>query len=284
VTSPFSGQVVVITGAGSGIGRAIALAFAGHSTRLHLTDLREDRLQAVQKEVTERGSTATIHIVDSRQAHQLEALAAQVFAQENRVDILCNNAGVGHSGMAQDMPLETWREIIETNLLGPVHGVVAFLPRMLAQEGSAHIVNIASVAGLVGVPGLAAYCASKFGVVGLTEALAVEISSKKVQMHVICPGVINTNIVNDSRMGPLGKIDKEAIQQFYKAYGAEADQVAVDVFRALSGGKVLQLSAPGPYRFLWWLKRLWIRAYFWAGRWMGQVTIERGLPGGRRRA
>jgi len=278
-----SAPVVVVTGAGSGIGRAIALAFAARGARLHLTDLKPERLAETATAVQSRGGVAVTHVVDSRAPEQVEALAAAVFAQEGAVDVLCNNAGVGHSGRAHELPLATWREVIETNLMGPVHGVVAFLPRMLAQSRPSHIVNTASVAGLIGMPGMAAYCASKFGVVGMTEALAVELAPEKVRMHAVCPGVINTNIVRDSRMLPMGAVDMEGAIGFYERHGASPEQVARDVLRAVDGGGTVVLSAAGPYGLLWRVKRLSGWLYERITRWMGDQAFSHGFPGDPRR-
>jgi NAD(P)-dependent dehydrogenase (short-subunit alcohol dehydrogenase family) len=277
------GAVVVVTGAGSGIGRAIALAFAARGAKLHLTDLRRERLDEVAASVQKAGGRATLHAVDSRTPADVEALAAAVFAEDGRVDVLCNNAGVGHSGRAHEMPLATWQEIIQTNLMGPVHGVVAFLPRMLAQEGSSHIVNTASIAGLMGLPGMSAYCASKFGVVGMTEALAVELPPDKVRVHAICPGVIRTNIVKDSRLLAMGKVDIEGAVGFYERYGHDPAHVAQDVIAAVEGGQTVRLSKAGPYGFLWRLKRLSGWLYERVARWMGHQAMTRGFPGDTRR-
>ena len=274
--------VVVVTGAGSGIGRSIALAFAARGARLHLTDLRQERLDVVAAELRAKGTTVTTHIVDSRDPAQVEALVAAVYAADGRVDVLCNNAGVGHAGHAHEVPIETWHEVIETNLLGPVHGIVAFLPRMLAQDGRSDIVNTASIAGLVGMPGMSAYCASKFGVVGLTEALAVELDPNKVRVHAICPGIINTNIVRDARIQTMGAADQQSAVDFYERYGAGPEAVAADVLAAVDSGATLRLSAPGPWWFLWRIKRLHHALYERIARFMGNQTLSRGFPGDKR--
>ena len=268
-----------MTGAGSGIGRAIALAFAGRGARLHLTDLRQDRLDETAAAVRALGTSATTHIVDSRRPEDLARLADAVYQADGRVDVLCNNAGVGHAGHAHEMPLETWQEIIQTNLMGPVHGIVAFLPRMLAQDGRSHIVNTASVAGLLGLPGMSAYCASKFGVVGLSEALGVELDPEKIRVHAICPGIIATNIVADARILPMGAADQGGALEFYRRHGHDPARVAADVLEAVDSGAPLRLSAAGPYGWLWRLKRLSGWLYERAARWMGRHTFAHGFPG-----
>src|SRR5687768_12495231 len=119
-----AGKVAVVTGAGSGIGRSIALLLARRGARVHAADI----------------DGSTTHTVDVSDAAAVERLAADVFAAEGRVDLLFNNAGIGHAGDVVETPLEDWRRIVEVNLMGVVHGVHAFVPRMLAQDGRAHIV------------------------------------------------------------------------------------------------------------------------------------------------
>lgn len=193
-------RVVVITGAASGIGRATALAFADEGARLHLVDISRDGLQSLCREVKAKGCEATDHIVDCRDAAALMALAERVYAAEGRVDVLFNNAGVGFGGPTATMTEEDWRFVLDLNVYGVVWGVRAFLPRMEAQGGTSVIVNTASVAGLVPFPMMAAYCASKFAVVGLSEAMDLELRPKGIRVVAICPGIIDTPILKHGRI------------------------------------------------------------------------------------
>src|SRR5690606_23347373 len=162
----FKDRVVVITGAGSGIGRATAHAFARQGARLHLVDIHRGRVEEAAAEVRLLCPEAHAHVVDVRDAAAMEQLAQAVYARHARVDVLLNNAGVGHSALVQETSLDDWRWVLEVNLWGVIHGVHAFVPRLIDQGGRAHIVNTASLAGLIGLPSMAPYCASKFAVVG----------------------------------------------------------------------------------------------------------------------
>ncbi len=144
------GRTAVVTGAGSGIGRALALLLARRSAFVHVADLDAGRAQAVTHQILDSGGQAVAHTVDVSAA--VDALAEQV-AQAGGVDVLFNNAGIGHAGNVADTPLSDWQRVIDVNLMGVVHGVHAFVPLLLTQGRPAHIVNTASVAGLLPVPG-----------------------------------------------------------------------------------------------------------------------------------
>src|SRR4051812_39835681 len=171
------GKVVVITGAGSGIGRATAQLFGRLGARVHLADLNAEAVEAVRGEI----DGAVAHTVDCSDPAAVEALAERVFAAEGRVDVLHNNAGVGHAGDLEATTVDDWQRVIGVNLLGVAYGVQAFAPRMLSQGGGGSIVNTASAAGLFGIPEMAPYCASKWGVVGMTEALDAELRPRGIR-------------------------------------------------------------------------------------------------------
>ncbi|MCH9685222.1 MAG: SDR family NAD(P)-dependent oxidoreductase, partial [Deltaproteobacteria bacterium] len=144
----FKRRVVVITGAGSGIGRATAMAFAKHGARLHLVDIHRGRVEEAAAEARLVGPEAHAHAVDVRDPEAMEKLADEVYARHSRVDVLINNAGVAHSALVQETSLDDWRWVLDVNLWGVIHGIHVFVPRLIDQGGRAHIVNTASVAGL----------------------------------------------------------------------------------------------------------------------------------------
>jgi NAD(P)-dependent dehydrogenase (short-subunit alcohol dehydrogenase family) len=234
-----SGRVAVVTGAGSGIGRAIALRVARGGAVVHVADLDEQRAGAVTAEIAAAGGRASAHAVDVTDPAAVEALAAGVFAAHGGVDLLFNNAGVGHAGAVADTPLEDWRRIVEVNLMGVVHGVHAFVPRLLAQGRPAHIVNTASMAGLVASAGLVPYCTSKFAVVGLSEALDLEIGPQGVRVTALCPGIINTDIVRATTTRGAWGARQEKLTRFYATRGTSPDVVAAAALDAVARGLVI---------------------------------------------
>lgn len=198
------GRTAVVTGAGSGIGRAIAAKLGRAGAQVHVADVDGQRADTVVSEITAAGGHAWAHVIDVTDPDAVEALADGLFQPGGGVDLLFNNAGVGHAGEVADTPLEDWRRIVEVNVMGVIHGVHSFVPRLLAQGRPAHIVNTASMAGLVAPTGIGSYAVAKYGVVALTEVLAAELfeEGSKVGASVLCPGTVHTNIKNSSRNRP----------------------------------------------------------------------------------
>lgn len=243
-------QVVVITGAGSGIGRATALAFASKKARVYLVDVREDRVLAVKNEIEKDHGVAFAKVVDCTKPSELEQLAGEIFDKEGRIDVLHNNAGVGHMDDIQNTQVADWEWVMNLNFYGVVYGINAFLPFMLKQAGPAHIFNTASMAGLLGFPRMAPYCASKFAVVGLSESLNAELADKGISVTAICPGLIKTNISADGRMKY-----REGNGQLFERFGGSPDRVAKRIVALVGRSRSVETVASGTY-LLWLLKRL----------------------------
>lgn len=257
----FAGTVVVVTGAGSGIGRATARRFAGLGARLHLADIDAEALVRVREEIVAAGGTAQDHVVDSSDPTAVEGLAERVFATDGAVDVLHNNAGVGHAASTEHTTVEDWQRVIRVNLLGVAYGVQAFVPRMLRQGRGAAIVNTASGLGLIPAASMAPYTASKFGVVGMTEALNAELSPRGIELSAICPGIIDTEITGTATMGGEMAASQDAAVAFYRRYGASSDAVAESVVEAVRKRKLIQ---PVPTSHVvpgWLVHRLSARAF-----------------------
>jgi len=195
-------RIAVVTGGGSGIGRGMALAFADAGAHVAIADIEDAPARAVAREVESRGVRALVLHVDVSDRASVEALAEKVYGEFGAAHVLCNNAGVGAGGPLDQCSDDDWRWVLGVNLEGVVHGLQAFLPRMKRQDGEKHVVNTASMAGLIAFPGLGPYTASKYAVVGISETLRAEGASYGLGVSVLCPGLVRTNIVNSQRNRP----------------------------------------------------------------------------------
>lgn len=188
---PLLGQCAIVTGGSKGIGRAVALAIAQAGGDVVLAARALPALEAVAREVEALGRVALPVVCDVRKASDIEALAARAFEKFGRIDILINNAGLGHFGPVEELPVEQFDEMLAVNLRGPFLCTKAVVPAM-KRQGAGTIVNVASVAGLVGNPNLSGYNASKFGLMGFSEATMLELRQAGIKVAVICPGSVAT--------------------------------------------------------------------------------------------
>ena len=199
----FRDRVAVVTGAASGIGRGLAERFAVEGMKVVLADVEQDALRQAEVEMREKGFDVLGVRTDVSQAGDVEKLAQQTLDAFGAVHILCNNAGVaGFSGTVWESTLRDWEWVMGVNLWGVIHGVRTFLPIMLDQGSEGHIVNTASLAGIMGGGGI--YGVTKQGVVALSESMYSELalSGAKVKVSVLCPGWVNTRIVDAGRNRP----------------------------------------------------------------------------------
>jgi NAD(P)-dependent dehydrogenase (short-subunit alcohol dehydrogenase family) len=199
------GRVAVITGAASGIGRAMAELFASEGSAVVVADLEDVAAGAVAKGIRDRGGEAEGFEVDVSDSGSVESLAAFVRDRFGGVDVLCNNAGVSTFNLIQDQTLDDWTWVLNVNLWGVIHGVHSFLPIMRDQGRPAHIVNTASVAGLLsGVAFIGPYSATKVAVVSISETLSQEfaVAGLPIKVSVLCPSGTETNVMESERNRP----------------------------------------------------------------------------------
>lgn len=245
-------KIAVVTGAGSGIGQAIATLLGRHGARVHCADIDG----AAAAETAEAIGNAAAHTVDVTDAAAVDDLARTVYAADNRVDLLFNNAGIGHAGRVEDTELEDWRRVLDVNVMGMIHGIHAFLPRMQEQGGRSHIVNTASLAGLISPPQMAPYAASKHAVVGLSESLASDLHGTDIAVTILCPGIINTPIVATSRLSGETAGRREHVIDYYRRKGATPDKVAADLLKDVRRRKLFCLTPRLEVGPAWLIHRL----------------------------
>ena len=197
-------RVAVVTGAASGIGKALSLAFAAEGSSVVLADVEDEALAAAKAEVEALGVTAFAVKTDVTDEESVADLCSATLEAFGEVHILCNNAGVGGGGLIKNQQLVDWKWVIDVSLWGVINGLHHFLPHLIEAEDS-HVVSTASVAGLMAVPGLAPYNAAKYGVVAIMETLHHEMmrdEEANLGVSVLCPGVVRTNIATAQRNRP----------------------------------------------------------------------------------
>ena len=203
------GRAAVITGAASGIGLAMAKKFAGRGMHLVIADIDEAALTAAAQELTATGARVMPVVMDVSASDDVEALAATAFATYGEVAVLCNNAGVTKRARSWDLTLQDWTWVLGVDLWSVIHGVRSFVPRLLAQQTPAHIVNTSSMTGLLPMMDVAAYAVAKTGVVALSECLQMELADEgaDIGVSVLSPGFIATNIAASGRHRPADLAD-----------------------------------------------------------------------------
>jgi NAD(P)-dependent dehydrogenase (short-subunit alcohol dehydrogenase family) len=200
--------VTVVTGGASGIGRALALAFAREGARVVVADVDAAGMDGVAGEIRGRGGEALAVRTDVSDLGEVQALADRAFSAFGAVHVLCNNAGVALHGGLEAMTHKDWQWVLNVNLWGVIHGIEAFVPRMVASGEPGHIVNTASMAGLIASRGLGVYNTSKYAVVGLSETLAKDLRPYRIGVSVLCPMGVATQIRASARHRPAALRDE----------------------------------------------------------------------------
>ncbi|CAN5914548.1 N/A [soil metagenome] len=224
-------KVVVVTGAGSGIGRATALAFANEGARIVATDIDQARLDSLAAELGDRA--LLIQKVDVADRAQMAAFAAAVHAKVPAADVIVNNAGVAVGASFLDTTLDDWDWLLGINLKGVVHGCHFFIPAMVERGTGGHVINIASILGIYPAPQVTAYVASKFAVLGFSQSLRTELAPHKIGVTAICPGMIDTGIIDGGRMAGGVNASKAKIAATFRKGGSPPSLVARTILDAV---------------------------------------------------
>jgi short-subunit dehydrogenase len=245
-----------VTGAASGIGRALAIELAARGAHLALVDVAEAPLAETAALAGGAGRRVTAHRADVADAARMEALAAEVVAQHGAVHLVVNNAGVSVTAPFETQSLDDLRWIVGINFWGVVHGCKFFLPALRAARAAgaeAHIVNVSSMFGLIGLPTQSSYCATKFAVRGLSEALWAELHDAGIGVTSVHPGGVRTNIVRSSRSAD--PVSKQEMVERFERWAMAPEKVARRVLRAVERNR-LRVVICAEARAADWAKRL----------------------------
>src|SRR6266498_5534367 len=236
------GKTAVVTGGASGIGRALCLAFAGDGAQVVVADIDESGMAETAAGVEKAGSRALTVKTDVTKLASVEALAERAWAEMGGVHIVCNNAGVAVHGGLEAAIHRDWEWVLAVNLWGVIHGVEAFVPRMIAQKQPGHIVNTASMAGLIASQGLGVYNTSKYAVVGLSETLQKDLRQHNIGVSVLCPMGVSTNIRTSDRTRPaeLKNAGGPEVNDWFQLIGRylTPEDVAGRVLRAVKANRL----------------------------------------------
>jgi NAD(P)-dependent dehydrogenase (short-subunit alcohol dehydrogenase family) len=250
-------RVALVTGAGSGIGKATALGLAEAGARVAVSDINAETAGATANEICERGGNAASFRLDVANPGSIEQAAELIREEMGVPGILVNNAGIAVAGHFLDSSPEGWDRVLAVNLLGVISCCRAFVPAMVASGQPGHVVNIASMLGFFGVRGASAYCTTKFGVVGFSECLRAELHDQQIGVSTICPGVIRTNIIREGILESVEDDEEEKraqINDLFERRNYPPERVAAAVIKAVRKNRGLVPVSPEA-RMAWYLKR-----------------------------
>ena len=247
-------KVAVITGAASGIGRGLAIGLWAKGCHLALVDLDQERLQRLESELraSNEDGRISVHVANVADKWRMKVLAEEVVEAHTHVHLLINNAGVGYEAAFPQTSLETWEHVVGVNLWGVIYGCHFFMPH-LAKVDRAHIVNLSSLFGTVGMAGQTAYCATKYAVRGLSECLWEELRATSIGLTVVHPGSIATNIIKTSGCDDPQLMERVAA--WYEKNAMPPEKAARRIIAAIEKGKPRLMVTPEAY-FADYVKRL----------------------------
>ncbi|MEV0669091.1 SDR family oxidoreductase [Mycobacterium sp. NPDC050441] len=253
-----SGKIAVITGGASGIGAALAARLAGEGAEVWIADRQTDAARDLAGRLEASGGTAHAIELDVRDYASFERVVAEIVERSGRIDYLFNNAGIGVAGEVDSYTLDDWNDVFDVNLRGVVHGIQSVYPIMIKQ-GSGHIVNTASMAGLMSGAGQASYAATKHAVVSISRTLRVEAERHNVLVSALCPGVVRTPILAGGKFGRIKTppaSDEEYVEKVWEPLRPMAPDVFADrVVRAVKRGDAT-IIVPAWWKVFWYLERL----------------------------
>lgn len=241
------GKNVFLTGAASGIGKAVALRAGREGASLFLTDVNQQGLIEVVAEITESGGdVAYASPVDVSDHDAVRAMAAEITADHGSMDVVMNIAGIASWGTITAMPHSTWQRVVDVNLLGPISVLEYLVPPMIAAGRGGHVVNVSSAAGIIGMPWHAAYSASKFGLRGVSEVLRFDLARHKIGVSLVCPGGVDTGLTETVDIAGVDNASPQfrKLQAHFKKRAVTPEQAASAILWGIRKNKYWVYTSP----------------------------------------
>lgn len=237
------GAQAIVTGGASGIGRSLALALVREGATVTVTDINQDKLDAVLNELNAVRGGNSVERVDHTNEKENEGFLKSYTDKNGAPGILCLNVGVGLGSPIEKMTFDDWRWIIDRNLWANIYMAQLFIPRMIEREKPGHVLITSSIAGLVPAPAMSAYCLTKYALTGFAESLRLELHKHSIGVSALCPGIVNTNIINAGRMKTSDTAAQQGIADFYAKRGISPDRIAKDAMKAIKKNIAIMPSA-----------------------------------------
>ena len=257
-TRDLNGKKCLITGAGSGIGRATAVQAAGAGAELFLTDIDAAGLEAAVAEIGAAGGTVSYHKpVDVSDHEAVAALAEEIHAGHGSLDLVMNIAGISTWGAIENLEHEHWKRQVDVNLMGPINVLSCFVPAMIEAGRGGHVVNVSSAAGLVGLPWHAAYSAAKFGLRGVSEVLRFDLRRHGIDVTLVCPGGVATGLVDTLEIVGVDRTSPtmQELTRRFRDHAITPEQAAAAILQGVRKGRYLVFTS-NDIRALYWAQRL----------------------------
>jgi NAD(P)-dependent dehydrogenase (short-subunit alcohol dehydrogenase family) len=269
-STPFSQQRCFITGAASGIGRALAVALAEQGAQLVLTDIDTPALEAVVAQITRQGGQVIAYrALDIAQYEPVRQWAQELLAMHGSMDMVMNVAGIAIWGTVDKLTHRDWERSIAVNLMGPIHVIETLVPPMIRAGRGGRLVNVSSAAGLFGLPWHAAYSASKFGLRGISEVLRQDLRRHGIAVSLVCPGAVNTGLVESVQVAgvDMARPQIRALRAEFQAHAISPERAAQKILNGVQRKQALIFTS-NDIRWGHWLARKWAWPYELAMRWL----------------
>ena len=271
--SIFNGKVAIITGAGSGIGRGLAEELALRGAYVVISDVNVERIEKTAEGIRKAGGKVSMSRVDVSDYDAVRKMVDDTVAAHGRIDYIFNNAGISTVGSAKDFTIDEWRNVINIDLYGVVHGVAVAYPIMV-EQGFGHIINTASIEGLVPFPSTASYVTSKYGVVGLSNVLRIEGAEYGIKVSVVCPGYVKTAIFTDYK---AINFDRQKMLEEQKNWkGVTSEECAKRILCGVEHNRAF-IVVTFFAKFLWVLNRISPNLVIWIMKREYRKQKEKGI-------